>query len=296
MDTSVIIVNYCTAGLVAAAVESVVRLTQGVSYEVLIVDNASPDGSGAELQTRYAADEKVKVIQSEVNLGFGGANNLGFSQSQGRNVLMLNPDTVLLNDAVSLMSLYLDDNEDVGLCGGNLFTSQGQPASSFKRLFPSVGAELSSLLCHLPEKLRYGRNVTFNHTRHALDVAFIVGADLMIRRSLAEELGLFDTAFFMYYEETDLCRRVKDMGYAVRSVPGARICHLEGKSISNLERKAEMNFNSRSIYMKKHHGSAYVALCDFIFRMSVGLRLFVLTLSGGNKAYWGTMKKMFDKR
>ena len=296
MDTSVIIVNYCTAGLVAAAVESVVHLTQGVSYEVLIVDNASPDGSGAELQTRYAADEKVKVIQSEVNLGFGGANNLGFSQSQGRNVLMLNPDTVLLNDAVSLMSLYLDDNEDVGLCGGNLFTSQGQPASSFKRLFPSVGAELSSLLCHLPEKLRYGRNVTFNHTRHALDVAFIVGADLMIRRSLAEELGLFDTAFFMYYEETDLCRRVKDMGYAVRSVPGARICHLEGKSISNLERKAEMNFNSRSIYMKKHHGSAYVALCDFIFRMSVGLRLFVLTLSGGNKAYWGTMKKMFDKR
>ena len=127
-------------------------------------------------------------------------------------------------------------------------------------------------------------------------MAFIVGADLMIRRSLAEELGLFDTAFFMYYEETDLCRRVKERGYAVRSVPGARICHLEGKSISNLDRKAEINYNSRRIYMNKHHSPAYVAMCDFIFRMSVSLRLFFLTLTGGNKTYWGTMKKMFAKR
>lgn len=296
MDVSVIIVNYCTAGLVAEAVESVVRLTQGVSYEVLVVDNASPDGSGAELQTRYARSGAVKVILSEKNLGFGGANNLGFSQAQGRNIFLLNPDTVLLNDAVSVLSQCLDDNEGVGVCGGNLFTAEGQPASSFKRLFPSVSAELSSLMCHIPERLCYGRNVTFNHTGRDLDVAFIVGADLMIRRTLAEQLGLFDTAFFMYYEETDLCRRVKDLGYAVRSVPAARICHLEGKSISNLDRKAEINFRSRSIYMNKHHGPAYVGLCDLIFRISVNLRLLVLSLSGGNKTYWRTMKKMFAKR
>ena len=119
MDVSVIIVNYCTAGLVAEAVESVVRLTQGVSYEVLVVDNASPDGSGAELQTRYAGSGAVKVILSEKNLGFGGANNLGFSQARGRNIFLLNPDTVLLNDAVSVLSQYLDDNEGGGVCGGN---------------------------------------------------------------------------------------------------------------------------------------------------------------------------------
>lgn len=296
MDVSVIIVNFCTAGLVTDAVASVMRFTEGVSYEVIIVDNASPDGSGAELQTRYVGNETVKVILSDENLGFGGANNLGFGESRGRNIFLLNPDTVLQNDAVSLLSIYLDDNEQVGVCGGNLYTAEGQPTSSFKRLFPSVGAELSSLLCHIPEKLRYGRNVTFNHTRHALDVAFIVGADLMIRRSLAEELGLFDTSFFMYYEETDLCRRVKDAGFKVRSLPSARICHLEGRSISNPDRKAEINFNSRNIYLKKHHGPFYVGICDFIFRISVGLRLFYLTLTGGNKAYWGTMKKMFVKR
>ena len=113
MDVSVIIVNYCTAGLVTEAVESVMRLTQGVSYEVLVVDNASPDGSGAEIQTRYAGSGAVKVILSEKNLGFGGANNLGFSQARGRNIFLLNPDTVLLNDAVSVLSQYLDDNEGV---------------------------------------------------------------------------------------------------------------------------------------------------------------------------------------
>lgn len=296
MDVSVIIVNYCTAGLVADAVDSVVRLTEGVSYEILIVDNASPDGSGQTLRNRYAGSDSVRVILSDSNLGFGGANNLGFSHSQGRNILLLNPDTVLLNDAISILSSYLDDNDDAGVCGGNLFTAEGLPASSFKRLFPSLTAELGSLMYHVPERLAYGRNVTFNHSGRVLDVAFIVGADLMIKREVAVKTGLFDTAFFMYYEETDLCRRVKDAGYAVRSVPEARICHLEGKSMSNLDRKAEINFRSRNIYMRKHFRPFYVGICDLIFRVSVYLRLACLTLSGGDRTYWKTMKKMFAGR
>lgn len=295
MEVSVIIVNYCTASLVTDAVASLVEHTCGISYEVLIVDNASPDGSGQLLKSRYEGNESVKVILSESNLGFGGANNLGFSRSCGRYILFLNPDTVLLNNAVALMVEYLENEPEVGVCGGNLYTSEGTPASSFKRLFPSLSYELSSMLGHLPEKIFFGRNTVFNHTGKQMDVAFIVGADLMIRRSVADLVGLFDPQFFMYYEETDLCRRVKDAGYAVRSFPYAHICHLEGKSISNPERKATINFQSRKTYLEKHHGRSYVGICNFIFRISVSLKILFLTLTGGQKAYWQTMRKMLNR-
>lgn len=295
MDVSVIIVNYNTAGLVIDAVASVLEQTHGVSYEVIIVDNASPDGSGETLKQRYEGCEAVKVILSDANLGFGGANNLGFSHSEGRHILFLNPDTVLLNNAVALMVEYLENEPQVGVCGGNLFSQDGSPASSFRRVFPSVSYELSTMFGHLPEKLLYGRNTVFNHTDRPVDVAFITGADLMIRRSVADIVGLFDTKFFMYYEETDLCLRVSQAGYAVRSLPEARICHLEGKSLSNLERKAAINFQSRRLFLEKHHPKAYVCICNFIFRISVSLKILYLTFSGGEKAYWQTMRKMLNE-
>lgn len=222
-DVSIIIVNYNTSKLINDCIESIIKLTNGVTYEIIVVDNNTEDLSEV---IKEASNPIVRLIQLPENVGFGRANNEGFKMSQGRNLFCLNPDTLLLNNAVKILSDYLDTHPKCGACGGNLYDSFGKPIHSFRRTFPGILDSLIIFSNYNLAKIIYGKSHEFNHSGKELNVAYITGADLMIPRYVIDKVGMYDTKFFMYFEETDLCYRISKSGYKICAVPFAKIIHL----------------------------------------------------------------------
>lgn len=277
MDVSVIIVNYKTTGLVEACIRSVIKQTEGVTYEIIVVDNNSGDGCGAMLARCFPHD-RIVFVGLDDNPGFGIANNKGMDIAQGRYVFCLNPDTLLINNAIKELVSYLDTHEEAGACGGNLYDGDMRPAHSFYRMLPSVIWELNVLAFRKIEKIIYRGCVDFNHTGHPVSVGYVTGADLMVRRSIMQELEGFSPDFFMYYEETDLCCRIRKSGYSVMSVPAAMIQHLEGKSFGQdkdavCERRIRMMEQGRLVYYMRNTGAVHRCVANAIYRMSLFLNM-----------------------
>jgi GT2 family glycosyltransferase len=193
-----------------------------------------------------------------------------------------------LNNAVKILSDYLDNNSQAGVCGGNLYNENGLPANSFSRCFPSVFKELDYLLRGILFIIRYGKCRYFNYNDSPLKVACISGADMMLRASILSVVGGFDPDFFMYTEETELTYRIKKRGYNVYSVPQAKIIHIGGKSISNDIDRMKKKLTGRKIYYQKTHGCTGKAIVKAIFTLTV-LSKFFLAIATGNKQkrlYW----------
>lgn len=283
-DVSVIIVNYHTSPLIDDCLDSLFNLTAGVSFEVIVVDNASENLS---VSLRNASREEVRTLQLPENIGFGRANNEGAAIAGGRNLLFLNPDTVLLNNALEILSEFLERHPRCGACGGNLFDAALNPATSMKRFAPGLGWELNELLHLLPEKILYGRNRNFNHGERPLKVAYVTGADLMIRKELFDHLGGFAPEFFMYYEETDLCRRIRREGFRVCSVPQARIIHLEGKNrgFTMAPWKIRVLEESRSTYYRRNHSPLTIKTAQLIYTLFLCSRI-LLSSSRAKRSYY----------
>ena len=277
IDVSIIIVNYKTSKLINDCIRSIFDKTEGIAYEIIIVDNATEQL--AEV-IESATDPRVKFIQLPENVGFGRANNAGAKIAVGRNLFFLNPDTILLNNAIKILSNYLDANPRCGACGGNLYDGMQQPTCSFHHKMPGIFWEFDDLLNAIPEKIIHGKNRFFNFSSKPIRVGYIQGADLMMPKALFEHLAGFSDAFFMYYEETDLCRRIRKIYYNVESVPQAEIIHYESASFSNteaLERKWRMVYQSRQIYLQRAHAESlnHIAnLCCrlFLFSRSIIIR------------------------
>lgn len=245
VDVSIIVVNYNTTALVCDALESLYRCTREIEYEVIVVDNASRDS----LQAIYDRFPIVQVLVLNENVGFGRANNEGIKLAQGRNIFLLNPDTVLLNNAVKILSDYLDTHPQVGVCGGNLYSKDMLPAMSYEKRLPSL-----SVLCLETLHLYAPHKNYFNYGELPIEVGYITGADMMIRHEILKRVGGFDADFFMYAEEVELSYRIKKAGYSSMSVPQAKIVHLEGKSFEFSEKRMRMQFNGRKLYFQKRYG------------------------------------------
>jgi GT2 family glycosyltransferase len=250
MDVSIIIVNYNTISLLVDAVDSVFEKTEGIEYEIIVVDNNSTDNSKNIISEKYG--NKVIYLALPENIGFGRANNEAAKIAKGRNLFFLNPDTILLNNTVKILSDYLDNNPKAGVCGGNLYDADGNPTNSFARLMAlSIFGTINVLFGNLPEKMMYGKNINFNYTNKPLKVFYITGADLMIKKNIFNRLHGFDPDFFMYYEEVELEYRVSKAGYKVFSIPYAKIVHLEGKSFSNKFERTNKYVLSHKIFIEK---------------------------------------------
>ena len=278
MDVSIIIVNYNTKDLTSQCIDSIYEKTQGVRFEIILVDNASTDGS----KEVFEKDTRITYIYSDENLGFGRANNLGLSTTQGRNILFLNPDTILINNAIKLLSDYLDEHSCVGACGANLYDIDMGHALSYKRIFPGITSELSNLFFHIPEKIFFGKSWYHNFTSSPISTAYISGADLMIKKSILDKVGPFAPEFFMYYEETDLCFRIHKAGYKLISLPHAKIQHLEGKSFQSTINHKRLQFseNGRAIFYKRNYTEGYQFIANLIYKFSLYFHQLVYTLLG----------------
>lgn len=254
MDISIIFVNYKTKDLTINAIKSVFEKTQGIDFEIFVVDNNSQDGSIEAIEKEFP---NINIIKSPVNAGFGAANNIAIKQAKGKYILCLNTDTLLINNAIKIMYDFMEkvENQKVAVCGSVLFNKDltlgicGGNFPNITEIFWKFG--LRNIL--KKQYLKYKLTLTANEIDKQSNIDYVTGADILFRKSVLDEVGLFDEKFFMYFEETDLCKRIRDKGYDIKLVKDAKIIHLEGQSNKNTLQKKEISKRSEFYYFRKHH-------------------------------------------
>ena len=273
---SIVYVNYKTASLVIDSIKSVKENTTGVDYEIIVVDNASGDYSLDLIRKQYD------------NLGFGKANNLALDQAKGDCILFLNPDTLLLNNALFELYSFLRSSDKIGACGGNLYDEDNKPTTSFSRKYPSFFWELLSIMYISPISLSHPRSIFFNVSNKPIRVASIVGADLMVRKSVLSQVGAFAPEFFMNYEETELCHRIHKAKFDIYSVPLAKITHLEGRASYIKQSRLYFLYEGQYIYFRKVYGIFGCRLIFAITQLKSYIRIlqFLLLGSPERRSYW----------
>lgn len=284
-SVSIIYVNYKTSSLILDSIQTVKEKTKNVDYEVIVVDNNSGDQSKSKIQGVYP---EVIWVQSDDNIGFGCANNLGLQVAKGKCVLFLNPDTLLVNDAISLLYHFLMSSSGIGACGGNLFDEEGYPTNSFSRMYPSFLWEFLSIFYLSPVVFPHVRSYNFNFTKKPIKVASVVGADLMVKRTVLDLVDGFDPRFFMNYEETELCRRIRKKGFDIFSMPDAQIIHLEGKASYIKQSRLSYLYEGQYIYFYKVYGYGGCLLIYLITQLKSYIRIiqFVLLANRKRLDYW----------
>lgn len=251
MQVSIIIVNYNTLELTKNTIQSILDKTKEIDYEIILIDNDSNDGS-KEFFSTYNYKKTLKFIKSNQNLGFGKANNLGINIAKGKYIFLLNSDTLLINNAIKIFYKFMEENLNVGICGANLYDENKLPAHSYGKI-PTIFMDINDFIIKFYNKILKKR-LDFNYTSKPLEVGYITGADMFIRKNILEKVGRFDPDFFMYFEETELTFRIKKEGHKVYSVPEAKIIHLEGKSFNFKEARFTMMCESKYKYLKKVYG------------------------------------------
>lgn len=252
VDVSVIIVNFNTLELAKNAIASVIKFTEHITYEIILVDNNSNEFSIKELNKKYP---KLKVIELDKNLGFGSANNIGVKQAKGRYLFLLNSDAYLIDNAILKFKPILENDATIATLGGNLITPNGAPNISYGN-FLTVEKVLHDYgLFRIRRKGEKG----FPPTSSVCDfleikeVDFITGAAIFIRKSYFQKIGGFNTKFFMYFEDMDLGYQFKKNGYKNLIVPSIKIVHIGGQSGLSIE-------NFRSKILKHARYSKYIFL------------------------------------
>lgn len=270
IDVSIIIVNYNTKDLIKNCIESIYKNVKNISFEIIVVDNASKDDSVEMLKNQF---KQVKLIESKINGGFAYANNKGIKVSSGRYVFLLNSDTVILKDVIEKMVKYMDDNESVGLLGPKLLNADLSHQTSISA-FPTFKREvyhmyklknvlkvpfIKSFFVKFSDKFgskdvqQYMKN--FQPIDKPQEVQVLVGAALLIRRKVIENIGMLDERYFMYYEEIDFCYKASQNGWSRVYFPYGEIIHLIGQSSEKISQITFYErYRSMILYFRKNHG------------------------------------------
>jgi N-acetylglucosaminyl-diphospho-decaprenol L-rhamnosyltransferase len=254
VDLSIIIVSWNVADLLRACLDSIIKTPTTLSYEIVVVDSASRDQTVATIQADYP--QVILLAQAE-NLGFTKCNNIGLKAAQGRHIILLNPDTEVIGDALGTMVAYLDAHTDVGIVGPQTLNTDGSYQST-KRHFPTLLISLfeSTWLQRFSPKGLMDRFYAAEVANDATgDVDWVQGSALMARREVYEQIGGLDEGFFMFSEELDWCKRTKDAGWRVVYVGDAKITHHGGKSTDQIAAQKHIYFHGSKLrYFRKHHG------------------------------------------
>lgn len=266
-----IILNWRSAPMTLRAAEAALRAMDGIAGSLSIVDNDSQDGSfealGAAAEARgWTAGNRVRVLQSGRNGGFGAGNNYGILKGLPDGaapdfVLILNSDAFPDPDAIHALLRHLQTHPACGFAGSRIVGEDGAPHLTAFR-FPSIGGELEGAARIGPISRLLARHVVaLPLPRATCPVDWLAGASLMMRREVLEAIGLFDERFFLYFEETDLCRRARRAGWSVDWVADSRVVHVGSAStgMKSWDRMPGYWFDSRWHYFVKNHGRAHAA-------------------------------------
>lgn len=265
-----VILNYKTPDLTLRSAEAAVREMRDLGGEVVIVDNASGDGSFEVIRDAAIANgwgDLVRVVQSPVNGGYGAGNNLGMREGMRDGTVpdfyyLLNSDAWPDPGAVRVLRDALIERSDAGMAGSHIRGEDGVDHCTVFR-FPSIAGEFEGAV-RLGPVTRLLRNsvVPMEIPRETTVVDWTAGASLMLRREMTGQVGAFDERFFLYFEETELCRRARAAGWWTLYVPQSRVVHVGSAStgLRTWARTPPYWFASRSYYFTKVHGRVYAAL------------------------------------
>lgn len=255
MDLSIITVNWKVKDLLEDCLRSIYEQTKNISFEVFVVDNNSGDGSVEMVREKFP---QVNLTASKDNLGFAKGNNVATRDAKGRHVLLLNPDTKILNNALEKMVKFMDEHPDCGIAGCRLLNPDMSHQPSVRR-FPTFLSQALILLKlhHLfphSSPMRHYLAEDFDYSK-AQEVDQVMGAFFMIRREVIEKIGILDEGFWIWFEEVDYCKRAKDAGFKIFYTPATEIIHYYGQSFKQVYNvKKQKDFNkSLTYYFKKHH-------------------------------------------
>lgn len=257
IDVSIIYVNYNTQSLLEDSLRSVVKNLKGFSYEVIVVDNASHTFHQDSIKSIYP---QVKIVQSKENLGFGGGNNLGAQVASGKYLWLLNTDTLIPKDNnLHIVHDFLENHTGYAAASPLLVNKKGTYQSSQIAYFPGTTRMITEKPIKFVVRLVPASSKVFRHINadylpvEARDIDSAAAAAFFVRHSVFEEIGGFSKEYFMYYEDTDLCKKIATDGYKIRFLPQAKVVHLLGKSIRSSYERKKMYFKSQDIYFGRWH-------------------------------------------
>lgn len=271
MDLSIIILSYKSKDHLAVLLPSIFASQTKYSYEVIVVDNDSRDGTFEWLATIHYP----LITTANSNNGFSAGNNIGIKQATGKYILLLNPDTKLQPDTLEIMLDFMEQNQDVGISGCKCIKENGQLDLACRRRFPHPWYSFKRLFLLDTKDYNYS-NVDENLS---MEVDSVVGAFLLIRRSVIEKIGLLDESFFMYAEDLDWCWRCKEAGFKVWYYPKTFITHYKGSSSAKIPFRALKWFHdSMWIFYKKHYAKKYLFIFNWLVFALIYLRFGVLVI------------------
>jgi len=280
IELSIILVNWNSVAYLMKCLDSVQKQSEGLTYEVVVVDSASFDGCDAMMAQNFP---EFKFIQSRENLGFAKANNLGFRNSCGENVLFLNPDTEVIGPALKALVKGLKELPDAGLVGCKLLNTDGSVQTSCIQSYPTILNQVLDsefLRARSPKSSLWGMAALFSEDTKPLQVEAVIGACMLMKRSTFEQMGMFSEDYFMYGEDIDLCYKISKAGYRNYYIPSAAITHHGGKS-SEKRRSVFPVVTMREStwrFMRKFRGRCYAAAYRFSMGACAVMRLTVMAI------------------
>lgn len=273
-----IILNWRTPELTLKAAQSAIRAMEGIDGAITIVDNDSQDGSFEKLQTAAANWPRVRVLQSGRNGGYGAGNNFAIRAGlpggeRADYVYILNSDAFPAPDAIRTLLDYLQANPRAGIAGSHIHGPEGEPHTTAFR-FPSIASEFEGAAqTGFISRLLKNHIVAPPLPAQTMPVDWLAGASVMMRQEVLEQIGLFDEAFFLYFEETDLCRRARLAGWQTVYVVESRVSHIGSVStgMKQWDRTPRYWFDSRRHYFEKNHGKAVAWVATLAHWAGLGL-------------------------
>jgi GT2 family glycosyltransferase len=272
MDLSIIIVNYNVKEFLQNLLNSISKASSNITKEIIIVDNASDDGSVEMIKEKFPA---AQLMSNEKNLGFGKANNQALEIAKGKYVLLINPDTIVSEDTFVKLIEFFENNQEAGLAGCKILNPDGSLQLACRRSFPGPWTSfckvtgLSNLFPNSKIFARY--NLTYLSEDKTYEVDAISGSFMMMRKEVYDKVGGFDEEFFMYGEDLDLCYRIQKAGYKVFYFHNTQIIHYKGESTKRSSfDETNLFYNAMHLFVKKHLSSSL--LVEAILRSAIGVR------------------------
>jgi len=259
-------------------ISSINKSITNLRYEIIVVDNASTDGSERIFNELSESEENFSYIYSPKNVGFGKANNLGFEIAKGKYTLILNPDTLIETDTLQVMYDYMESNPDIGTSGCKVLNLDGTFQTACRRGFPTPWAsfcKLFGLQRLFPKSKLFAKyNLSYLNEDETNDIDALIGAFMFTRTDMLRKINGFDDNFFMYGEDLDLCYRIKQAGYRVSYYPKTTITHFKGESSKRSTLNETKHFyDAMEIFARKHYGKSKIFFA--FLRLGIKLRAFI---------------------
>ncbi|MDO5825744.1 MAG: glycosyltransferase family 2 protein [Methanosphaera sp.] len=264
MDLSIIIVNYATYQLTKDTAISLLDTIYDIDYEIVIVDNDSPDDSFKKLSEDFKENDKISLIQNGNNDGFAKANNIGIRNSSGDYILLLNSDVIVKENTINNCLEYIKKNNNIGCLGCKVVLPDGRLDKACRRSFPTFEVSfyrLTGLSKLFPKSKRFNRyNLSYLDENDVYPVDCVVGAFMLIPREVMLKCGCLDESYFMYGEDIELCYDIKELGYDVFYYGKSEITHYKGASGKSKRLLYEFHKSMQIFYDKHYKQSDNIAI------------------------------------